>query len=187
MLRADRNKTNVHNSPCDKIVFVGGCIYLGIDPGLSGALAFFNPMNSTLKVLDMPTRKVVRAGKTKRNINAIALGNAIDLFTAGHDVRAYVEHVGAMPGQGVTSMFTFGRGAGVIDGVLGANMIEPVYVVPRKWQAFVGLTGARDKAAHRAKAALLFPANASEFARVKDDGRADAALIAFYASQQRAN
>lgn len=172
------------SAPRDNATVTKARIYLGVDPGLNGALAFYNPVLGTLSVADMPTKASVRNGKTKRNVDGLALGRIVDRNTRDQDVLAVVEQVGAMPGQGVTSMFTFGRGVGCIDGVLGTLLIEPVYVVPRVWQKSVGVT---DKLSARLTAAAIFPAYALIFSRVKDDGRADAALLAFYASQLGAN
>jgi crossover junction endodeoxyribonuclease RuvC len=155
-------------------------VLVGVDPGLSGAVAFFDELNHTFLVVDMPTKTLVRNGKARRKIDAVKLGRALEASTQGRDVRAYVEQVGAMPGQGVTSMFTFGRAAGVVDGELGYMGVDPVYVPPRVWQARLGLLPGSDKESHRVLAATLYPDHAKMFSRVKDDGRADAALILHY-------
>jgi crossover junction endodeoxyribonuclease RuvC len=109
----------------------------------------------------------------------------LDLYTAGRNVYAYVEQVNAMPGQGVTSMFSFGRAAGVIDGELGAMGVDPVYVVPRVWQNAVGLPPKSDKDAHRMLAMKRWPFSDHRFTRAKDDGRADASLILAYGMQHQ--
>lgn len=158
-------------------------VYLGIDPGLSGALAFYAPRRNRLDVYDMPTETYHRNGKVKRRVDAVELGRIIGGHAATDNIYACVELVGAMPGQGVTSMFTFGRGVGVVDGVLGALEITPiVYVPPRTWMSAVGLPPKADKSLHRKFAQKAFPGAAHLFGRVKDDGRADAALIAKYAA-----
>jgi crossover junction endodeoxyribonuclease RuvC len=155
-------------------------VFLGIDPGLSGALAFFDPIKRELHVLDMPTKWITRNGKRRRQIDAVELGRALDLYTGGRDVRAYVEQVNAMPGQGVTSMFSFGRAAGVVDGELGFMGVDPVYVLPRVWQARAGIPPRADKGSHRDAAKRVWPRYWKLFERAKDDGRADAALILRY-------
>lgn len=147
---------------------------LGVDPGLTGAVAFFDPDNGLLMVLDMPTVEVIRNGKKKNEVSpqmlaAIIRKHAVD--------RAMIERVGAMPGQGVTSVFSFGRSVGVVEGVLAALEIPTTIVPPQTWQKAVNLRGGKDGS--RARAAELFPRDAGLFARKKDDGRADAALIAW--------
>jgi crossover junction endodeoxyribonuclease RuvC len=152
---------------------------LGIDPGASGGIAFFSMQRGLLSIFDMPTVEVKRGGKNKREVSAAML-NAI---IGARDIdAAFVEKVGAMPGQGVSSMFQFGRSVGMIEGVLSALEIPTNYVTPQSWQKAVGARGGKD--ASRARAAELFPAYAANFTRKKDDGRADAALIAWYGAQQ---
>jgi crossover junction endodeoxyribonuclease RuvC len=93
-----------------------------------------------------------------------------------------LEIVGAMPGQGVSSMFQFGRGVGMVEGVIAALGLPITYVAPRAWQKAVGARGGKD--GNRLRAVELFPAYASLFARKKDDGRADAALMAFWRAME---
>jgi len=151
---------------------------LGIDPGASGGIAFFSMQRGLLSIFDMPTVEVKRGGKNKREVSAAML-NAI---IGARDIdAAFVEKVGAMPGQGVSSMFQFGRSVGMIEGVLATLEIPTNYVTPQGWQKAVGARGGKD--ASRARAAELFPAYAANFTRKKDDGRADAALIAWYGAQ----
>ena len=148
---------------------------LAIDPGAKGALAFFNPEAGTLEIVDTPTVEVKRGAKTKNEISAQMLAAIIQ---ARKPTEAVVEKVGAMPGQGVSSMFQFGRGVGMIEGVLAALQIPVTYVAPQSWQKALGARSGKD--GNRQRAAELFPAYASSFARAKDDGRADAALMAWW-------
>lgn len=149
---------------------------VGIDPGASGAIAFFDPKAGTLEVHDMPVMEIERGGKTKREISPKLLANIL------HDDHAHnivwIEKVGAMPGQGVSSMFQFGRGVGMIEGVIAAEGLPLNYVTPQAWQKAVGVRGGKDGS--RLRAVELFPKYANLFARKKDDGRAEAALIAWY-------
>ena len=96
-----------------------------------------------------------------------------------------LEQVGAMPGQGVSSMFAFGRAVGVVEGALGALAVPYSRVPPQEWQRGMRVRGGKDGARERAMA--LFPARADEFARKKDDGRADASLIAAYGERALAS
>jgi crossover junction endodeoxyribonuclease RuvC len=93
---------------------------------------------------------------------------------------AYVELVGARPGEGAVGAFAFGRSRGVVEGVLGALGVPVTFIAPTSWKRAVGLPAGRDgaKDAARSEAIRRWPDQAGLFARVKDDGRAEAALIA---------
>lgn len=148
---------------------------LGIDPGASGALAFFDLEAGTLEIVDMPTVQVKRGAKLKNEISPQMLAAIVG---ARKPVVAIIEKVGAMPGQGSSSMFQFGRGVGMVEGVLAALHVPTDYVTPQQWQKAVGARDGKD--GNRQRAAELFPAYAHLFARKKDDGRADAALMAWW-------
>lgn len=153
---------------------------LGVDPGLKGGLALFDAVGGKLVVMDMPVVTITKAKKTKHEVSAAMLAAALREFAPLID-RAFIEKVGAMPGQGVTSMFSFGRSVGTVEGVLAALSIPTYYVTPQTWQAFVRIKGKEES---RGRAAQLFPAFADQFTRAKDDGRADAALIAWFGECQ---
>lgn len=150
---------------------------LAIDPGAKGALAFFDVDKGNLVIVDMPTVEVKRGNKAKVEISPQLLGAEIKSRLPR---IAVLERVGSMPGQGVSSMFQFGRGVGMLEGVLAALQIPVTYITPQAWQKAVGVRGGKD--AGRARAAELFPAYADLFKRAKDDGRADAALMAWWAA-----
>lgn len=146
-------------------------IVMAIDPGLSGAIAVF--IDDVLSaVIDTPTHELTRNGKTKRQISASGLAAIFRDYKPDHVV---VEKVSAMPGQGVTSMFSFGRSFGLIEGILAAFEIPATYVMPSIWTKGIGRGLGKD--ASRARACELYPLHQKSFARVKDDGRADAVLI----------
>ena len=153
-------------------------IILGIDPGLSGALALYDTSEQTVEVFDMPVLDLVRNGKKKREVSAQALAN---LLAATTIKAAFVERVNAMPGQGVTSVFSFGRSTGIVEGILAAYDIPTTLVTPQAWQKAVGQRAGKDGS--RERAMQLFPAQADLFQRKKDDGRSDAALIAYYGAK----
>jgi crossover junction endodeoxyribonuclease RuvC len=169
-------------NPCDRVVTA--TVYVGVDPGLSGALAFYDELSGEFNVVDMPTKWTVRNGKKRRRVDAVELGLVLDKYTRGRPVSAYIEQVGAMPGQGVTSMFSFGRAVGVVEGEFGYAGVTPIEVPPRVWQKAVGLDPKAGKGIARQRAAALYPEHASAFARIKDDGRADAALVLHYGLNQ---
>lgn len=150
---------------------------LAIDPGAKGALAFFDVEKGALVVVDMPTVEVKRGNKSKVEISPQMVAAEIKSKLPR---IAILERVGAMPGQGVSSMFQFGRGVGMLEGVLSALQIPVTYIAPQTWQKAVGVRGGKD--ANRARAAELFPAHADLFKRAKDDGRADAALMSWWAA-----
>ena len=99
---------------------------LGIDPGLSGALAFLDARDASLvDVIDTP---VLRTTKTRREYDATAITQLLPRY---RPVAAFIEKVGAMPGQGVTSMFRFGMGYGLLTGILHGLSIPITHVRPR--------------------------------------------------------
>jgi len=144
------------------------CI-LGLDPGVSGAIAFF--------FCDAPDRVAVEdVPVVAGEISAHLLADRIKAY--GPSI-AMVERVSAMPGQGVSSMFNFGVSFGQARGVIGALNIPLHYVAPARWKKHFRISA--DKDAAREAAIRLFPSCAASFARKKDHGRAEAALIARYA------
>ena len=154
---------------------------LGIDPGINGALALLDLTHGLIEVVDMPS-VVVRVGKASKTRIA---PQALALYVAAHKPsHAYVEAVHAMPGQGVSSMFTFGQAFGQIEGVLAALGVPVTYVTPTAWKRAMQVTG--DKGSSRARAMQLWPAHAASFARVKDADRCEAALLGLYGLRQRA-
>lgn len=149
---------------------------IGIDPGISGAISVFSRFPSTLHdVVDMPTLEVDSGKTKKRHISAAVLRDILVCYPTAHVVT---EKVGALPGNGSVSMFNFGRSAGIIEGVVAALRMPHTYVTPATWTKAVGRAAGKD--ASRMRAMELFPSKADLFKRAKDDGRADAALIAYW-------
>ena len=152
-------------------------IVFGIDPGVSGALSIYE--NKKLKeVIDMPTMS--EGKKNKKQINAAQLSLEIKQRINGSSETAVViEHVTAMPGQGVTSMFNFGQSFGVIKGICSALTLPIYFVRPVKWKKHFNLIGS-SKDASRTKAIELFPSFSNDMAKKKDANKADAILIGRY-------
>ena len=152
---------------------------IGIDPGISGAIAIFED-GKLDAVIDMPTLEMDSGKTKKRHISAIGLVRILETWMLVSDGQAHVviEKVGAMPGHGVSSMFNFGRSVGIIEGVVAAMQFPSTYVTPQTWTKAVGRATGKD--ASRMRAMELFPSKADLFKRAKDDGRADAALIAYW-------
>jgi hypothetical protein len=152
----------------------------GIDPGLSGALFFLDPHDpATGESVDLPVHLLTRGGKNKREVDIAGLIRILALHQLTH---AFVEQVGAMPGQGVSSVFAFGKTYGIILGVLAARSIPLTLVAPVRWKRALGVPKA--KAAARARASQLLPQAAHQWPLKKHDGRAEAALIALYGARQ---
>jgi crossover junction endodeoxyribonuclease RuvC len=152
-------------------------IIAAIDPGLTGAIAFLNAAGECV-CHDMPVHRLTRNGKNKGEVDAHGLAA---LFWKEHAGHCFVETVGAMPGQGTTSMFSLGRSFGIIIGVLAAVGVPYTFVAPRKWKSALGVPAAKDGA--RARASQLLPEAAHQWPLVKHDGRAEAALISLYGRQ----
>ena len=152
---------------------------IGIDPGASGAIAAFSLETGHLSVMDMPVMEVMRGKTMKRELNAPLLAGIFSDLDANFKITAvFLEKVGAMPGQGVSSMFAFGRNVGTIEGIMAALEWPVSYVTPQAWQKAASVRQGKDGS--RLRAIELFPSYAQLFARKKDDGRSDAALIAWY-------
>ena len=154
-------------------------IYLGIDPGLDGALAAIYE-DGRVEIFDTPTVTVKVTKGNKREYDLSTLTGWLRAWNLGpHVLRAAIEKVHAMPGQGVTSMFSMGYGLGW-EWALAALCIPFQRVAPQTWQKVMLADEGKGKDAARLQAQRLFPGYATLFARKKDDGRADAVLIAEY-------
>lgn len=138
---------------------------IGIDPGLSGAVALLQ--DDLLQVFDMPTVEVRGRRQIVPSLLAGVLRHQVDMVV--------IEHVQGVQGTGATSAFSFGRSFGLAEGLATGLGLPVTLVRPQAWTKALGVS--RDKGEHRAIAARLWPRHADLFARVKDDGRADAALL----------
>jgi crossover junction endodeoxyribonuclease RuvC len=145
---------------------------VGIDLGACGALALLDAFGGLIEVEDMPTLQ--DGPKGRRAVNAALLSAPVYKWQAD---AAFVEYVGARPGEGAVGAFAFGRSKGVVEGVLGACGVPATFIAPAAWKRAVGLSLA-SKDASRSEAIRRWPAQAGRFGRVKDDGRAEAALTA---------
>jgi crossover junction endodeoxyribonuclease RuvC len=148
---------------------IAPCI-LGVDPGLSGAIAFYYASApDRIAAEDMPVA-----------------GGSVDAANLAARIRqmgpavAYLERAASRPGQGVASVFKFGAAYGTIFGVLAALEIPAHVVTPGVWKKHFRLGADKEQA--RALAMRLFPATSNHFARKKDHGKAEASLIAVYGS-----
>jgi crossover junction endodeoxyribonuclease RuvC len=150
-------------------------IRVGIDPGISGAIVVLED-DQPIEWFSMPTMMV---GKANR-VNPFDLSSRLEYLLRGRDeVTVYIENVGAMPGQGVTSMFSFGHSAGVAFGVAGALGHPVKFIAPGVWKKRASLTGS-DKDAARSAAILRWPGWQVLSQKGRGQAYADAALLAVY-------
>ena len=156
-------------------------IIIGIDPGLSGAIAVLE-YKTVKKIFDIPT--MAEGKKNKRQLNSAQLSQYISKNVENiHKTSVVVEQVNAMPGQGVTSMFNFGQTFGAIKGI-SATLKLPIYFVrPSKWKKHFDLINS-SKDASRTKAIEIYPSLAEKLSKKKDVNKSDAILIGrfFYES-----
>ncbi len=153
---------------------------IGIDPGKTGAIAFLNADGTLLDVVDMPSATGAALGACLRDLIADWAPHTI--------AAAWIEQVNTRPGQSATAMWTFATNYGAILGALGALGIPCHHVTTPTWRKTSGITipasvdaKAKKKVGKqmsRQRAMELYVDHTSLFARVKDDGRAEAALIA---------
>ena len=152
---------------------------IGIDPGISGSICFFED-GKIKEVIEMPT--MTEGKKNKKQVNGSQIYNEISSKINKHkdqDVRVVIEHVSAMPGQGVTSMFNFGQSFGILKGICSAMQLPMFFVRPAKWKKYFNLINS-EKDASRTKAIEIFPYFSSQLSKKKDSNKADAILIASF-------
>ena len=151
---------------------------IGIDPGLSGAIAVLEDKR-VLSIFDMPV--MAEGKKNKRQLNSAQLANIIkENINNVEDLAVVVEQVNAMPGQGVTSMFNFGQTFGSIKGICAALNLPIYFVRPSKWKKHFDLINS-SKDASRTKAIEMYPSLVNQLSKKKDVNKSDAILIArFY-------
>ena len=154
-------------------------IIIGIDPGVSGGISILEN-KKVIEVFDMPT--MIDGKKNKRQINGAQVTNIIkEVLNGNKEVVVVVEHVNAMPGQGVTSMFNFGQTFGAIKGICASLNLPIFYVRPAKWKKHFDLINS-SKDASRTKVIEMYPSISSRLSKKKDVNKADAILIARYFS-----
>ncbi len=154
-------------------------LIIGIDPGISGSICFFQD-GEIKDVIEMPT--MVDGKKNKKQVNGSQIFNEITeriKKTDKKNVKVVIEHVTAMPGQGVTSMFNFGQSFGILKGICSAMQLPVYFVRPAKWKRYFNLINS-EKDASRTRAIEIFPYFSANLSRKKDSNKADAILIASF-------
>lgn len=147
-------------------------VSIGIDPGKTGAIA----------VMDDDGILCLEQFNVDKYVDVLSY---VGQSTSAKDIKVCLEKVGAMPGQGVVSMFNFGHNLGVIEGILSAFRIPYQLVPPQTWKKEFSLTGDKAKSIEVCK--KLFPwvdLRATDRSRKPSDGLAEALLMAEYARRR---
>lgn len=167
-------------------------IYIGVDPGISGALAVLDGDTNEVEFFDTPcvTIKVGKSMKNEQNAAQIVL--MLQSVTANQEALVTIEKVQAMPGggersMGATSAFSFGKGFGMWLGILAALQLPFEQVHPMTWKSKMMFGAAKEKDASRVRAMEMFPKAAKHLNLKKHHGRADALLLAAYGRKTHEN
>ena len=157
---------------------------LGIDPGLSGGFALTrwdgSGKREIVEAWNTPTFTVLRNKKNRRELDMPIIREILECYLPFNAIVdfAVIESQQAMPGQGVSTTFTTGKNYGILIGILNTLNIPTRIVAPQTWKRALGIT--KDKETSFTLARKLFPDAGDYWLRKKDDGVAEAALIAHY-------
>jgi len=144
-------------------------VWVGIDPGKDGAIAYIDKDGTFISVRDMPDLQELSGW----------------LFMSNPNKFVALEAQQAMPKQGVSSTFTTGQGFGRLEGLLVGLQIPYEVVRPQRWMRAMGIPAGADKAKHVEVARAMYPmAELAGPRGRKLDGRADALLIATWAMRE---
>lgn len=163
---------------------------IGIDPGLTGAIAVLTP-SGQIALFDTPTAKIKQGKTYKTDYLPYEMADIIRRFRSS---MVFIEKVHAMPmfstnkegkekRQGATSLFRFGEGYGLWLGIIAALEMQITKVAPQTWKKAI-MAGMPDKDAARQRAQELYPECVKDLSRKKDIGRADALLIMHWGRSQ---
>ena len=164
-------------------------VYVGIDPGVDGAIAIIDARGQLVSVTPMPT--LDDGPKGRRRVNPHGVRTVLREW--GTVQMVALETVSVRPGEGAVGAFAFGRGVGAIEGVIAALCNPSVGVTPQAWKKAHGIPAGSGKDVSRSRAIALWPADAHHFASKADggygpigqvEGRAEAALIAEWCRRQ---
>lgn len=160
-------------------------IWLGIDPGATGALARWDASISSLHVFNIPNKSV--GPKERTRVDEHGLWQLIEFQLDTGATDAVVEEVSTRPDQGSLSTFTFGYAYGVTYGMLVAAGLRVHPVKPQRWKTVMRVPGKNVQGKKPdeiiTRASELFPGYAHLF-RGPKGGKlfdvAEAALLAAY-------
>lgn len=153
-----------------------GAKLVAVDPGIHGALAFYDPKLGRLDVADMPT--IVGRGRNVLIIDQVELCATLETY---HDLgyqRMFIEKVGGMPGQSAPRAFNFGLGYGLLLGIARGLRMRLDEVRPQEWKGRLNVPAEKEGA--RKRASEILPSHAHLWTLKKHDGRAEAAMLAVY-------
>lgn len=162
-------------------------MFIGIDPGVSGAMALLDTEDNTLKIVQFPTYTIANSsGKNRNHLDHSQLADILHNLTtsgrqAGRPIRVVIEQVNAMPGQGVVSTFTFGKAYGTLIGLVAGARLPLTLVRPNEWKKEMRLTNDKDDS--RRRASDILPDCAKLWPLKGDHNKAEATLLALYAAR----
>jgi hypothetical protein len=167
-------------------------LFVGIDPGLNGAVAAVNDRGACA-LEDLPTLAMAGSARTQRKLCGRGLAEVLRrLVPVGEGCMVMLEDVHVMPAKksGAAANTSLMHSKGVIEGVLGVLRLKPVLVNSQTWKRFYGLINPDASDTERKAAAIecarrLYP-SCAEIARAKDHNRAEAILIAHYGMRKLA-
>ena len=166
-------------------------VYIGIDPGITGAIAAISKKKKShvdkIKIFDTPVDIIKKGKSIKKEYLPVEMANRIRIIINKYGVEnchIAIEKVHSMPKQGVASTFSFGRGYGIWLGIIATLHISFSNPTPQAWKKEM-MRGMSDKDAARIRAQELFPKCATKLSLKKHIGRADALLIAEYARRMK--
>ena len=135
-------------------------LIIGIDPGISGSICFFED-GKILEVIEMPV--MIEGKKNKKQVNGAQIYNEFlkRINIKDDEIRVVIEQVSAMPGQGVTSMFNFGQSFGILKGICSAMQLPVFFVRPARWKKYFNLINSQKMLAEQeqSKYFLIFHHN----------------------------
>jgi hypothetical protein len=151
---------------------MSGFNIIGVDPGVTGALALLTDKGDLLDVLDMPS--LADGTKGRSTVNSPLLAS---MLAKWHARAVFCEFVSARPTDGSVQAFAFGRCRGAVEGVCGALSLPISLITPQSWKRLHDIPPGDQKDLARSKAIAKWPAMAERFARKLDHNRAESALI----------
>lgn len=152
-------------------------IFVGVDPGKSGGLAWLDESRKVIRLADAP---LVKVGK-RHEYDLAEMAQMLRFPAGGADALLAIEQVGSHKGEGPQGAFTFGTGFGIWLGIAAALRMRIERITPQRWRKGMMEGLAREKGASILRAKELFPDQTEKLTRKKDDGRAEALLIAEFA------
>jgi|SRR5579863_2500429 len=158
-------------------------IFIGIDPGLMGAVAVIGFESGIFSVFDTPVLVIKKGKGFRREYDVPGMVKILQSLPFPESVHCTLESIHAMPGQGVTSMYSIGIGMGLWRGILTALKIPHDLVTPQRWKKAMMDGMGKEKDASRLRASQLFPL--VDLSSKKDHGRAEALLLAEYGRRMK--